>query len=74
MQVNPRIICNKILEFWNLIFTYKADLTGTESWLSEEINNAKVFRDNYITFRRDRFSRVGGIFICVTSFIDFREL
>ena len=22
-----------------------------ESWLSEEINNAKVFRDDYLTFR-----------------------
>ena len=38
---------------------------STESWLSEEINNAEVFRDDYITFRRDRCSRGGGVFICV---------
>jgi len=40
LQVNCRIICNKILEFWNLIDTYNPDVViGTESWLSEEINN-----------------------------------
>ena len=47
---------------------------GTESWLSEEINNAEVFRDGYIVFRRDRFSRGGGVFICVKNYIDCREL
>jgi len=58
LQVNCRNICNKILEFWNLIDTYNSDVViGTESWLSEEINNAEVFRDDYITFRRDRCFR-----------------
>ena len=43
LQVNCRSICNKILEFWNLINTYNPDVViGTESWLSEEINNAEV--------------------------------
>jgi hypothetical protein len=55
LQVNCRSICNKILEFWNLIDTYNPDVVvGMESRLSEEINNAEVFRDDYITFRRDR--------------------
>ena len=68
-------ICNKILEFWNKIDTYNPDVViGTESWLSEEINNAEVFRDDYITFRRDRSTRVGGVFICVKNYIDCREL
>jgi len=54
LQINCRSICNKTLEFWNLIDTYNPDVViGTESWLSEEI-----FRDDYITFRRDRCSRV----------------
>jgi hypothetical protein len=57
LQVNCRSICNKILEFWNLIDTYNPDVIGTESWLSEEINKAEVFRDDYIFFRRDRYSR-----------------
>ena len=65
LQVNCRSICNKILEFWNLINSYNPDVViGMESWLSEEINNAEVFMDDYITFRRDRCSRGGGVFIC----------
>ena len=65
VQVNCRSICIKVLEFWNLIDTHNPDVViGTESWLSEEIN---IFRDNYITFRRDRCSGGGGVFICVKN-------
>jgi len=75
LQVICRSICNRILEFWNLICTYNPDVViGTESRLSKEINNAEVFRDGYITFRRDRCSRVGGIFICVKNYIGCRQL
>ena len=74
LQVNCRSICNKILEIWDLIDTYNPGVIGTESWLSEEINNAEVLRDDYITFRRDRFTRGGGVFICVKNYIDCREL
>jgi len=75
LQVNCRSICNKILEFWNLIDTYNHDVViGTESRLSKEINNAEVFRDDYITFRRDRNTRGDGVFICVKNCIDCREL
>ena len=46
LQVNCRSICNEVLEFWNLIDIYNPDVViGTESWLSEEINNAEIFRD-----------------------------
>jgi hypothetical protein len=42
LQVNCRSIYNKTLDFWNLIDTYNPDVViGTESWLSEEINNGK---------------------------------
>jgi hypothetical protein len=75
LQVNCRSICYKILEFWNLIDTYNPDgVRGTESWLSKEINNAEVFRDNYITFRRNRCTRGGGVFICFKNSIDCRVL
>ena len=75
LQVNCRSICNKILESWNLIDIHNPDvIIGTESWLSEEINNAEVFRDDYITFRRNRCTRGGGVFICVKNYIDCREL
>jgi len=64
LQVNCRNICNKILEFWNLIDTYNHDVViGTESRLSKEIKNAEVFRDDYVTFRRDRNTRSDGVFI-----------
>ena len=75
LQVNCRSICNKILEFWNLIHTYNPDVViGTESWLSEEINSAEFFRDDYITFRREGCSRGGGVFICFKNYVDCREL
>jgi len=74
-QVNCRSVRNKTLEFWNLVDTYNPDvIIGTESWLTEEINNAEVFRDDYTTFRRDRYTRGGGVFICVKNYIDCREL
>jgi hypothetical protein len=44
LQVNCRSICNKILELWNLIDTYNPNVViGTESWFSEETNNARSF-------------------------------
>ena len=47
LQVNCRSICNKVLEFWNLVETYNPDVViGTESWLTDEINNAELFRVN----------------------------
>jgi hypothetical protein len=68
LQVNCRIILNKILEFWNLVDTYNPGvIIGKESWLREEINNAEVFRDKYSPFRRDMCTRGGGVFICVKN-------
>ena len=68
LQVNCRSICNKMIEFWNLAETYNPDvIIGTESWLHKEINNSELFRGDYITFRRDRCSRGGGVFICVKT-------
>ena len=74
LQVNCRSICNKVLEFWNLIETYNPDVIGTESWLHEEVNNAEVFRDNYITCRRYRSSRGSGVFICIKNHVSCKEL
>jgi hypothetical protein len=75
LQVNCRSIFNKGLDFWNLIDTYNPDVViGTESWLREEISNAEVFRADYTTFRRDRCSRGGGVFICVKNYIACEEL
>jgi hypothetical protein len=74
MQVNCRSIYNKSLEFWNLIDTYDPDVViGTESWLTEEIGNAEIFRADYTTFRRDRHTRGVGVFICVKNYISCAE-
>jgi hypothetical protein len=75
MQVNCRSIYNKSLEFWNLIDTYDPDVvTGTKSWLREEISNAEIFRADYSTSRRGRHARGGGVFICIKNYIAFAEL
>jgi hypothetical protein len=34
----------------------------------------EVFREDYITFRRDRGSRGDGVSICVKNYIDCMEL
>ena len=61
LQVNCRSICNKVMEFWNLIETYNPEVVrGTESWLNEEINDAEVFRADYITFGREGPPEVVG--------------
>jgi hypothetical protein len=63
------------LDFFSLVDTYNPDvIIGMESWLREEINNAEVFRDNYTTFRRDRNTRGGGVFIYVKDYIACMEL
>jgi hypothetical protein len=75
LQVDCRSIFNKSLDFWNLIDTYNPDvITGTESWLGEEISNAEVFRDGYTAVRRYRNTRGGGVFICVKNYIACVEL
>ena len=71
LQVNCRSICNKILEFWNLIDIYDSDVViGTESWLINDIKNAEIFRGDYMVFRRDRFSRgAESLFVLKTTLI-----
>ena len=55
--------------------TYNPDVvSGTESWLNEEITNAEAFRADYKTFGRDRHTLGGGVFICVKNYITCGEL
>ena len=75
LQVNCRSICKKTLDFWNLIDAYNSGVViRTKSWLSEEISNVEVFRADYTTFRRDRQTRGGEVFICVINYITCAEL
>jgi hypothetical protein len=73
LQVNCRSIFNVFgfLEFG----TYNPDgIIGTESRLREQISNAEAFRDDNTTFRRDRNTGGGGVFICVKNYIACEEL
>jgi len=75
LQVNCSSSYNKALDFWNLLDTYNPDVViGTESWLSEEISNAEVFRGDYTSFRRERHTCSGGVFICVKNYITCAKL
>jgi hypothetical protein len=75
LQVNCRSIYNKAMELWNLVDTYNPDIViGTESWLREEIDSTEIFRTDFTTFRRDRHTRGGGVFICVKNNITCSEL
>jgi hypothetical protein len=65
LQPNCRSILHKSLDFWNLIEEYSLDvIIDAESWVTEEINKAEVYRGDYTTFRRDRNTRGGSVSIC----------
>jgi len=49
-------------------------VTGTESWLKEDISNAEIFRADFTTFRKGRSARGGGVFISVKNIIAYTEL
>lgn len=55
LTINFRSIRGKVLDFHSLLNVYKPSIVlGTESWLSEEINDSEIFPCNYIIFRNDR--------------------
>jgi len=66
LSLNCQSLKNKSTEFRTLIETHHPEIiTGTESWLNENIPSSNYFPTNYETFRRDRSTPGGGIFICV---------
>jgi hypothetical protein len=74
MQVKSGGIYNKTLDLWNVIDTHNQDVvTGTESWLSEEISNAKVL--GIITQFQDTHTHIhtgtGGTCIGVNDYNTF---
>ncbi len=75
LQVNCRSIYNKTVQFWNTVESYNVDVViGTESWLNAEILNAEIFRQTFLTFRRDRVDRIGGgVFICIKDNFEATE-
>jgi hypothetical protein len=66
LSLNCQSLKNKNNQFRTLIETHKPEIiTGTESWLNESIPSSQFFPTSYETFRRDRATPGGGVFICV---------
>ena len=59
-----------------IVDTYNPDVvTGTGSWIKEDIINAEVFMADFTIYRMDTSVRGGGFFfICVTNLIVSTEL
>jgi hypothetical protein len=77
LQVNCRSIYayNTAIEFWNLVDTRNPDIIiGTQSWLREKIGNTEMCRTDFATFRTDRHTRGGGVFICFKNNITCSKL
>lgn len=42
-------------------------ILGTESWLDAEVSDTEVFPSGYVSYRKDRNTRGGGVFILVRN-------
>ena len=63
-------ITNKRSQLEAFLSTHEIDIIiGTESHLNESILNSEVFPSNYQTFRKDRNSSGGGVFISIQNSI-----
>ncbi|KAJ4442434.1 hypothetical protein ANN_04020 [Periplaneta americana] len=61
-------------EFWNLVNSHNPDIViGTESWLSSEVTDSEVFRNDYVTYRCDRLGTGRRVFICVKECLQSAE-
>jgi hypothetical protein len=55
--------------------TYNPDvIIGTGSWLSEEVSNAEICKNDYTTFRRERNVQGGGVLSVQNNYIACLEL
>lgn len=64
--MNCRSLKNKTSEFQSLVSITQPDIIiGTESWLDGDVLNNEVFPSGYTSYRKDRNTRGGGVFILV---------
>ena len=68
MIINCRSLRGKSAEFPPSVDYFSPDcVIGTESWLDNSFQIAEMFPPNYNIYRKDRNSKVGGVFIAVKS-------
>ena len=77
MNINCRSIYDKKAEFHSVVDYTKPDIIiGTESWLEgikPGLPPSKTAIKDYRTFRNDRDSKGGGVFLCIHSDITATE-
>jgi hypothetical protein len=65
LQVNCKSVYNKAIELWSLVDTYTPDVvSGTESWIKEDISIVEVFSVNFHLSEKIGLPVVFG-FLCV---------
>ena len=73
--VNFCSVTNKQTQLEVFLVTYAIDIIiGTESHLNESILNSEVFPNNYQTYRKDRNTSGGGVFISIKSSIPCTQI
>ena len=73
--VNFCSVTNKRTQLEVFLVTYAIDIIiGTESHLNESILNSEVFPNNYQTYRKDRKTSGGGVFISIKSSIPCTQI
>ena len=63
-------------EFCTFVREHNPDvILGTESWLSTDINDAEIFPQDYVVYRKDRSERLGGgVFIAIRdTIVSYKE-
>lgn len=68
--MNARSLLNKATALEAVFRTYEPEeVVVTETWLDEQVTNDEVFPAGYKIFRKDRYSRGGGVAIAVKDSI-----
>ena len=66
LLINFQSYFNKRAELANLVEETKCDvIIGTETWLTDQIQNSELLLDDFDIFRKDRKTRGGGVLIAI---------
>ena len=75
LLINFQSIFNKRAELANLADETKCDvIIGTETWLTNEIQNSELLLSDFDIFRKDRKTRGGGVLIATKKELCAEEI